>query len=345
MEFDEETVEQFLAYIEKERDLTSVCMEMNMHPYEILGLVSFIKEKGINIALKRAFDDIYMVNMGDVKYHEKNTYSFLTDDSHEFKFIAIADTRLGSKSQQLSILNDIYQKGSEMGYENVILCGNISAGLYPLTDVYAETNFADDTQSQIDYIVTHYPQVKGMKTYFITGKIDDKHLKQKKINIGKRISELRDDMVYLGENSCDVTIDKTTMQLLSCKLSKTYTVSYRTQQQIDSYRSEDKPDILLYGGLLQNEKLTYRNVKCITVPSVCATTKEMQEKRYSNTIGAWYVTVRTNKKGHLESVNAIWSPYYVTSKDDYLKARVLSDVDRPKELVLSGSNGRLSGKE
>ncbi len=343
MEFSNEIVDKFLTFIEKEKDLTSICLEMNMRPYEVLALVSYIKDLGINIAMQRIEDEIYMVNMGDIVYHEKNTYNFETDDNNEFKFIAIADTRLGSKSEQLSILNDIYQKGYEMGYKNVILCGNISAGLYSLTDIYAETNFADDTQSQIDYITTHFPSLEGMKTYFITGKIDDKHLKKKKINIGKRISELRPDMVYLGENSCDISIDKTIMQLLSCKLSKTYTVSYRTQQQIDSYRSEDKPDVLLYGGLLQMEKYTYRNVKCISIPSVCATTKEMQEKRYSNTIGAWYITVKTDKKGKLESIKAISSPYYVSAKDDYLKAKVLKNYDKPKELVLT-NNRRSSGK-
>ena len=183
------------------------------------------------------------------------------------------------------------------------------------------------------YIVEHYPYLEGMKTYFITGKIDDKHLKQNKINIGKRISELREDMIYLGENSCDIIIDKSIMRLFNCKLGKTYTVSYRTQQQIDSFRSEDKPDIMLYGGLLQMEKYTYRSVKCISVPSVCATSKEMSEKRYSYTIGAWYVTIRTDKKGNLESVNAISSPYYITAKDDYLNAKSLKEKN-VKKLVL-----------
>lgn len=323
MKYSVEVINKLLNFITKEKSLSSICIEMEMNPLEVLGLVNYIKEHGINIAIKNAFDDIFMVNMGDMEFHERYTYKFTTDDSNEFNFIAIADTRLGSKSQQLSILNDIYLKGHEMGFDNVILCGNISSGLYALTDIYAETNFADDTQSQIDYIVKHYPKIEGMKTYFITGKIDDKHLKQEKINIGKRISDARDDMIYLGENSCDVTIDKATMQILSTKLGKTYTVSYRTQQQVDSYRSEDKPDMLLYGGLLQMEKFTYRNVKIISVPSVCATTKEMNEKRYSNTIGAWYVTVTTDRKGKLESVNAISSPYYVTAKDDYLSAKPL----------------------
>ncbi len=321
MKYSTETIKQFLEFISKEKSLTAICEEMEMNPYEILALVNHIKEKGINIAIKKGIDDIYMLNMGDIEYHEKNTYQFQTDDSNEFKFIAIADTRLGSKYGQLSILNDIYQKGYEMGYNNVIHCGNISAGLYPLSDEYAETNFADDTLEQIDYIVENYPQIEGMKTYFITGQFDDKHLKKRKINIGKRIAELREDLIYLGRTSCDITIDKTIMQVMSSKLSKPYTVSYRAQQQIDSYRSEDKPDIILYSGNLQMDKFTYRNVHCLSIPSVCATTKEMNDKRYSNTIGAWYITVRTNQKGQLESFRAMSSPYYKTIKDDYLKVK------------------------
>ena len=113
------------------------------------------------------------------------------------------------------------------------------------------------------------------------------------------------------------------MFVFNPKLVKTYTVSYRPQQQIDSFRSEDKPDILLYGGLLQMEKFTYRNVACISVPSVCATTREMSDKRHSNTLGAWYVTVKTDKFGNIKSVRAIDSVYYKTNKDDYLRPKVL----------------------
>ena len=332
MKYDEDIINKFLDFMEKEKSMSLVCEEMEMNPLEVMGLVNFVKTQGVNIAIKNTHQDIFMVNMGDAEFREKNTYNFSTDDSNEFKFIAISDLRLGSKTQQLSILNDIYLKGHEMGFDNAILCGNISAGLYSLTDIYAASNFIDDTQGQIDYIVENYPCIDGVKTYFITGKVDNKHLKQEKINIGKRISELRDDMVYLGENSCDVRIDKTVMQVFSCLLSKTYTVSYRPQQQIDSYRSEDKPDILLYGGLLQMEQFTYRGVKVISVPSVCATTKEMNEKRYSNTIGAWYVTIRTNKRGKLESINALCSPYYVTAKNDYLLSKPLV-IEKEEEMV------------
>jgi len=319
----EELLQALMEYTNRETKLSDLVQELEINEYEILNLVKELRDIGINISVKVHDDDIYLFNQGEKEQDIENTYKFTTNDCHEFKFIAISDTLIGSKYQQLSLLNDIYQKGYEMGYENVLLCGNLTAGLYPVTNVYADSCFLDDTMRQVDYLIENYPKIEGMKTYFIAGPTDEKHLKKNKINIGKRISDSRKDMIYLGFNSCMAEIDKTKMFISCSKLGKTYTVSYRSQQQIDSFRSEDKPDIFLLGGLLQMEKYTYRDVTAISVPSVCATTKEMTEKRYQNTIGAWYITVKTSAKGYLESIRALDSVYYVTNKNDYVKTRVL----------------------
>lgn len=320
---EKELLEKFKDLSSKEISLTELCRVLKLNTYEVLAIASELKRQGINIVTKIFDDDIYMFNNGERELFENYSCNLNTDDNNEFKFIAISDTYFGSKYQQLSILNDICSKGVNMGYNNIFHCGNISCGIYPIHDTYADTFFLDDSLRQIDYIVKYFPQIDGMKTYFITGARDERHLKTNKINIGKRISELRDDMVYLGNNSSLITIDKAKVLLFNSKLNKTYTVSYRPQQQVDSFRSEDKPNILLYGGLLQTEKFKYRDVNCISVPSVCATTKEMLDKRYSNTIGAWYITIKTNNKGYLEEVKAMESTYYVTNKNDYQKPKVL----------------------
>lgn len=320
---EKELLEKFKDLSSKEISLTELCRVLKLNTYEVLAVASELKRQGINIVTKIFDDDIYMFNNGEGELFENYSCNLNTDDNNEFKFIAISDTYFGSKYQQLSILNDICSKGVNMGYNNIFHCGNISCGIYPIHDTYADTFFLDDSLRQIDYIVKYFPQIEGMKTYFITGARDERHLKTNKINIGKRISELRDDMVYLGSNSSLITIDKAKVLLFNSKLNKTYTVSYRPQQQVDSFRSEDKPNILLYGGLLQTEKFKYRDVNCISVPSVCATTKEMLDKRYSNTIGAWYITIKTNNKGYLEEVKAMESTYYVTNKNDYQKPKVL----------------------
>ncbi|MBR2678476.1 MAG: metallophosphoesterase family protein [Bacilli bacterium] len=326
-EYSKETIDNLLEYIKKEKHISQVSNALGLRPYEILGLVYDLKDSGFNIIAKEYDDGFHLLNQGDQIDQDISHYEFETDDNNEFKFVAISDVRLGSKSQQLGILKDIYKKAQEQGINNVIVCGNISAGLKPID---TESNFIIDTQAQIDYIVNNYPHVEGIKTYFVSGKLDDMHISKNKINIGQRIAAQRPDMIYLGEDVCDIDIDRVKMQVMSCKLSKTYTASYRTQQTIDAYRSEDKPDVLIYGGLLQMEQYTYRNVKCISTPSVCATDKEMKTKRYANTVGAWYVTVKVKQNGKLDTITALNSPYYSTNKEDYKGTNISTNKSKKR---------------
>ena len=321
-------LERIQELTKKEISLSTLCIALDLEEYEVLGLINQLRNEGINILTKKHDDDIYLLNLGEKETKKKNEISFKTDDENTFKFVAISDTRIGSKSQQLSILHDIYQKAQDLGYTTIIHCGNITEGLYPTNHEYSDSTFLDDSQIQVDYITQNYPRYDGIKTYFVTGTKDQRHLKINNVNIGRRINNQRDDLIYIGQNSCIINIDNAKMQVLSSILAKTYTVSYRIQQQIDSFRSEDKPDILLLGGLLQMEKLTHRGVSAISVPSVCATTDEMKEKRHANTIGAWYITVKTDKKGNLLSVNAMDSVYYTTDKDDYKNKKFTSTTSK-----------------
>ena len=256
---DKEVMDLLLSMIKRERNLDEVATQFQVSKAELLGMINILKENGYNIVEQLKDDGIYIINQGETK-ESVSDKDFKTDDNNEFRFLLISDTRLGSKYEQLSELNNLYQIANNLGIKNVIHCGNLSAGLYSIKSPYANTNFIDDTQGQIDYIVNNYPYIEGITTYFITGKTDNEHLSKKGINIGRRIEQARPDMKYLGNTSCRVNIDKATMMLLNSKLSKTYTVSYRIQQHVDSFRSEDKPDILLYAGHLQMENLTYRGI-------------------------------------------------------------------------------------
>ncbi len=316
---EQEKLEALKKLANREVTLEKVCEKLELTDFEVLGLISKLREQGINISTKTYDDGVHLFNQGEKDLEENHVINFETNETHEFKFVAISDTRFGSKAQQLSILNDIYKKAKEMGYDKVIHCGNITEGLYPMSNAYADTTFLDDSLRQVDYIAENYPKVDGITTYFITGSKDSKHMKNNKINIGKRISDARDDMIYLGDKECNVIVDNANILVSSPDASKTYTVSYRPQKQIDAFRSEDKPDVFLYGGLLQMEKFNYRDVECISVPSCCATTQEMSDKKYANTVGAVFVTVKTDEKGNLLKVDATEAIYKDTIKNDYQK--------------------------
>ena len=178
MEKNKELEDKLLELLKRESSLEKVCEMLELNEYEALALVKYIQDRGINIVVNARDDDIYMINRGDFELEDNKPYEFHTDKDNEFKFVAIADTRFGSKYQQLSILNDIYDKADELGYKNVFLCGNISNGLYDISNMYSETSFLDDTQRQIDYILENYPKIEGIKTYLVNGKTDSKHLKK-----------------------------------------------------------------------------------------------------------------------------------------------------------------------
>lgn len=133
----------------KEKNISDLCSELNLNEYELLALVSELRNDGINISTKVYDDDLYLFDLGEREYQDEFNYNISTDENNEFKFVAISDTRFGSKSQQLSILNDIYYKAYELGYKNVIHCGNITEGLYSISNIYADTIFLDDTLRQV----------------------------------------------------------------------------------------------------------------------------------------------------------------------------------------------------
>ena len=139
----EEILEKLKELTQKEVSLSNLCSTLELSEYEVLGLVRKLHSDGINILTKKHDDDIYLLNLGEKEYNNEEEFNFKTDDNNEFKFVVISDTRIGSKAQQLNILNDIYQKAGEMGYKNIIHCGNFTEGLYSSKHEYANSTFLD----------------------------------------------------------------------------------------------------------------------------------------------------------------------------------------------------------
>lgn len=317
-----ELLEKLKELSKKEISLEKLVKELNLNELEILGLINELQKQGVNISKFATSDGIHILNQGDINTIRENVYKFKSDNN-EFKFALISDTRLGSKHEQLSILNDVYKKADAMGIKHIFHCGNITEGLYPMNNQYANSVFLNDTEYQAKYVIENYPYIEGINTYFILGSKDLTHLKKNKVDIGKIIGDNREDMFYLGNDRCLIMIDNALIDMRNCKAKKTYTVSYRAQKMIDALRSEDVPDMMLYGGLLQMENFLYRGVRCISAPSLVATTNEMYNNEQSNIVGNWFITIKLDNKGNIISVIPIDSTYYKTYDEDYLKAKTL----------------------
>ncbi|MDD2203466.1 MAG: metallophosphoesterase family protein [Bacilli bacterium] len=319
-EFD---ITKFKEFIKKERTVEQLEKEFELSEFEIMGYVSKLKKAGLNIIVAKKDDAISVINLGDRKLNNDNSYKLDIGDATNVKIAVISDTRLCSKSQQLSILNDIYLKAQAENIHHILHCGDISEGLYSSKSQYYDSIFEYDTNQQANYIINNYPSIDDIKTYFITGNQDLTHIKKNGIDIGKLISAERDDLIYLGANRCTITIRNFDILMQHPKSKIAYTVSYKPQKFISSMRSEDKPDILLHGHWLHAEKMPFRGVEEFSVPGLVATTPRMMDEGIQNTTGAWFLNIFLNSKGELDKVLPRFIPYYVTDKNDYIKAKVL----------------------
>ena len=324
-----------LEFIKKERTIDETSKHFEISNNELMGFIKELTSEGFMISTVIKDNEIQIMNKGTTDFTADNDYDLFIDNSSE-KILVISDLNLGSKYQQLSFLNEVYKKAYAEGIRKVIVCGDISAGLISPKNIYYNSLFKYDTQSQAEYIIDNYPKLNGMKTYFITGEKDHTHEIKNSESIGKMITDKRKDMIYLGPNHCTINLihkDNETGKILEQakilvrhpKGKVAYTLSYKPQQYISSIRSEDKVDMILHGHFLSCEKMHFRGVNEISVPGMTATTPKMKDDGSNNTVGAWILDIKLKKKG-IEKVVPTLIPCYQTIQNDYLSVKPLSST-------------------
>lgn len=318
-------LKKFKEYTRKERPVNDVCAKFGLSILEFEYLVFKLKQSGINIIVSDYGEDATVLNLDERNLNGDNIYT-LDNDSKEFNALIISDTRLGSKYQQLSRLNFAYLEAQRQGIDKVIHCGDLTEGLYNLKSPFYQSLFLDTTDSQVDYVIDHYPYIEGIKTYFITGDQDATHTKRNGVDIGKLIANERDDMIYLGNMRCLLNINKMKVLVQHLKVGafdRAKTISYKPQEAIYSMRSEEKVDIILDGHILASEQLTERNMRELAVPSIVATTPRIRNSAIPHNVGFIILRTTLSKDGKLKDFSATFSPFYQTDKDDYSSTKVL----------------------
>lgn len=326
MALDDLNLKEFKEYTRKEKTCNDVCKKFNISILEFSCIISRLKNSGINIIVSGKGEDATVLNLDERNLNGDNIYTIDIGNKTETKMLLISDTRFGSKYQQLSRVNDAYLQAWDLGYDKVILLGDISEGLYSKKNSYYQTLFLGTTDEQAEYIINHYPYIEGMTTYFITGDQDITHTSKNGIDIGRLISERREDMIYMGNMRCLLNIRKMTILAQHLKIGafdRAKTISLKQQDFISAMRSEDRVDMILDGHLLVDEQLTERGMTEVSVPSLVATTPRIKSNAVPHNVGYVLLNVELTKDGKFLDKEAIFAPYYQTDKDDYNKAKVL----------------------
>lgn len=329
----------------------------NMSTKDIFKLIYEIRKRGNNVvtlnttanaemdpSLPERNEQVTLVrNFGHQTLVDEMTYN-IVDDDDQIKMMLISDTRFGSVYEQLTHLNNLFEKAKKLGCKYVFLTGDVVEGIYTGSkSIYNSTLHKNGAEDQAEYVAQMFPRVEGITTFFITGEHDLSFLKTKeKIDVGTLIDSKREDMIYLGPKRRKITFTKgnprsgeVSVYLQHAQGTVPYTVSYKPQQKIASLRNEEKTEILVTSHFGACDSFERRGVRSFQVPTMVATTDEMKDARTPvfNTLGGWIVTLNRDAKGKLLNTSQLWIPYYETIEDDYRTAKALYLTDNKKVFI------------
>jgi predicted phosphodiesterase len=223
----------------------------------------------------------------------------------------VGDTHMIDKADAVSELADFYRICAERKVEAVLHAGDMLAGLgsvYPGQMADLQKFGIDD---HLKYFGEKYPKA-AFKTYFISGNHDMNYKSVAGLNIGQKITELRPELVFLGDYDGSLTLNGVKIELHHGHAGMPYSVSYHLQKFIEKIGAGKKPQIYILGHYHTSLYMFYRNIHCF-LPGCFQKPNDFSVRRgLPNMIGGWIVEmdVADDRHNSIISLKMEFVPYY-----------------------------------
>lgn len=309
----EVTDNQILNVLKAKRTAAQDAEMLHMEPDEFDNRVKALELSGMNIKRHASLvwlERVALEHGGDVV----NDWN----GERELTFAVVSDTHLCNQHQQITYLNDFYDRAAAAGVTTVYHAGDISDGYYKNRPdhIYELVKIGFDEQAE--YIVEKYPRRPGIVTKFITGNHDATHIKNGGADIGKRIASLRDDMEYLGYMSAKIWLTpQCDMDLFHPLDGATYALSYSAQKFVDGLQGGQKPRLLFIGHHHKALYFPYRNIHVFEVPCFEGQTTFEKGKKINVNVGGWIIKIRVTPQGTISAIVPQLIPYYDMIEKDF----------------------------
>ena len=260
--------ERLLSILKKrlgvEFEASDLCDRLGVSKRVLQAAIEDLREQGYIIICQ---DDC--IKLHKVAPEETNEYVVDWQGDRVIRFGVVSDTHLGSKWQQLTHLNTLYDMFDREGIDTVYHAGDVTEGVNMRRGHEFEV-FVHGADAQVEYVIEKYPRRSGIVTKFITGNHDHSAIKHAGHDIGVAIANKRSDMVYLGRSQAKVYLTPNCVLEINHPLDgAAYALSYGLQKMIDAMSGGEKPNIYLGGHHHKAMYLFYRNIHAFE----CGTTQ------------------------------------------------------------------------
>lgn len=117
------------------------------------------------------------------------------------------------------------------------------------------------------------------------------------IEVGKEIAKQREDMIYLGQDTADIKLNKTSIRLFHGTGAGSYARSYRAQKYLDNL--QPKPDIIGLGHVHYAFYMQYLGTHVLQTASLQSASPYIKAKGLPNDMSVWFVDVDLDSRGKI----------------------------------------------
>ncbi len=235
----------------------------------------------------------------------------------ELKIGVLSDTHLCSHYERLDVLEAAYDLFAKEKITKVFHAGNIIEGEFKFNRYEL---YAHGVHDQCAYLADHYPERKGITTYFITGDCHEGWwAADSGLNIGWYMQKWaedagRNDLVHIGHLEQDVIFEQAhgtfRLRLIHPGGGTPYAVSYPSQKMVESFQGGDKPQMLVMGHYHKFNLSYPREVYTLMPGCVQDQTSFMRKQKLAAHVGFCTCTIGMRMDGTLGVGSLEWFPFY-----------------------------------
>ena len=290
---EKQVIDKLKYLINKKKTTEEIKDILGLEDYEIFGLVYLLKQEGLPYEIING--QIIKVKIPELLNNDVKTIN--VDNKDEFCFLS--DIHYASIYDRPDIVRRIYEECHERGISTIFCCGDVTDGYYPSRKdslKKVRCSYADD---QIDYVINTHPYDKDIAFYMIGGNHDYSHVRNENIDVLKKISEQRKDMVYLGQDEANIQINRLKIKLFHGDWNRRSLLSSNAENFIKTIPFKERPDILQLGHIHRSFFMKSGDINVFQTGSLLDETPYIHDNKIDSERTCWFAQIKYDSDGNI----------------------------------------------
>jgi predicted phosphodiesterase len=176
----------------------------------------------------------------------ESEFSLDLEQKDQMTIAVASDTHFGSKYEQLSALEHFCKEAVNRGADVFLHGGDLTQGTPKMHRGMEHEVHLHSADGQILYTAEKLPRT-GKDWYIISGNHDDAWSNESGTNVVRRVAAIRDDVNYIGQDSCYLTINGLRCYIVHPDGGVSYAKSYKPQKITEAIPIRSQTQLALIG--------------------------------------------------------------------------------------------------